>query len=418
MNIAVVGGGISGITAAFLLAKRHSVTLFEKNDYLGGHTNTRVVTDEAGRPVPVDTGFIVCNPTNYPNFYQLLSAWGVSLQDSNMSFGFHCEKSGVTYVGPTLGEALSLWENFFSPQFIRFLYQRWRFNCRIARDLADGALQSRTLGSYLDELQSDPFLVENYLAPLIGSIWSGPDSTVRDFPAATFARFFDNHGMLDFRKIPRWQTVQGGSHAYLQGFRNHFTGTIFIESPVASVRRRRDGCSLQLASGVVQQFDKVVFACHADETLSMLEDPSEAEREALESWSYSTNHTVLHTDTRVMPPDRRAWAAWNYHRSSNADSGSPVRITYYMNKLQSLPTSTHFFVTLNRTHEIDPARIAYEITYRHPVYTERSIQAQETIKQLNGTNYTFFCGAHLGYGFHEDGVKSALEAAKHFGIAL
>lgn len=418
MNIAVVGGGISGITAAFLLAQKHAVTLFEKNDYLGGHTNTRVVADETGAAIPVDTGFIVCNPTNYPNFYELLSTWGVSLQDSNMSFGFCCEKSGVTYVGPTFGEALSLWENFFSPQFIRFLYQRWRFNCRISRDLASGALQSKTLGAYLEDLHSDSFLVENYLAPLIGSIWSGPDSSVQDFPAGTFARFFDNHGMLDFRKIPRWQTVRGGSHAYLQGFRRNFTGTIRTASPVARVSRVDDGCRITLASGEEQRFDKVVLASHADESLAMLADPSETERQALESWGYSTNHTVLHTDTRVMPRQRRAWAAWNYYRPADAAPRGPVHITYYMNKLQRLETSTDFFVTLNRTTEIDPDRILYEVSYRHPVYTERSIQAQETIKALNGTSHTFFCGAHLGYGFHEDGVKSALEVTKHFGVGL
>jgi len=417
-KILVVGGGIAGITAAYVLSRAHNVTLLERNEYLGGHTNTRVVHDPINPELPVDTGFIVCNPRNYPNFYNFLAQLGITRQDSDMSFGFSCERTGLQYMGPSVKEFLAAPGNLLHPQFVKMIIEQFRFNRRALRDLREGNLGEIPLGEYLRELGTSEFFFDNYLAPLIGSIWSAPDSNALEFPALSFFTFFNNHGMLELHKRPQWQTVVGGSHAYVRAFRAAFPGEIRLAAPARAISRDAQGVTLTLDGAAPERYDAVVVATHADEALRLLADPSDEERAALGSWRYSTNRTVLHTDASVLGPKRRLWAAWNYRRRSAARADSPVAITYYMNKLQRLHAARDYFVTLNCNDSIDPSSIIYEVEYTHPIYTPKSPESQKAIKNLNGTRNTFFCGAYMRYGFHEDGVISALNVTQQMGLSL
>ena len=417
-NILVVGGGISGITAAYVLSRAHRVTLLEKNEYLGGHTNTRIVNDPLNSELAVDTGFIVCNPRNYTNFYLFLDQLGITRQPSDMSFGFSCERTGLQYMGPSIKEFLRAWENLFNPRFLGMIWEQQRFNRRALRDLREGTLGDQRLGDYLKEIGTSQYFFDHYLAPLIGSIWSSPDHTALQFPALSFFTFFNNHGMLELRKRPQWQTIVGGSHAYIKAFRKAFAGDIRLGTPAQSISRDDRGVLLKVDGAEPERYDAVVIATHADEALKLLQDPSEAERSALGSWSYSRNRAVLHTDASILGPKRHLWAAWNYRRRREAKTDSPVAITYYMNKLQNLKAERDYFVTLNCADDIDPRSVLYDVQYTHPVYTPASPVSQRAIAALNGSQNTYFCGAYMRYGFHEDGVISALNVTKQMGLSL
>lgn len=418
LRIVVVGGGVAGITAAYVLSTKHHVTLVERNDYVGGHTNTRVVPDPRNPELAVDTGFIVCNPRNYPNFYRFLDQLGVKRQDSDMSFGFSCEKTGLQYMGPSITEFLKAPGNLCNPQFVSMILEQQRFNRRALKDLRLGRLGEIPLGEYLKRVGASRYFFDNYLAPLIGSIWSAPDSNALEFPALSFLTFFNNHGMLEMSKRPQWQTVIGGSHTYIKAFRAKFSGELRVQKKALKILRADQGVVLYTEDREPETYDKVIIATHADEALALLGDPSDEEKRMLGSWSYSTNRTVLHTDSSVLGPRRRLWAAWNYRRRQSSDINSPVAITYYMNKLQRLNAGRDYFVTLNCGDEIDKGSILYEVEYTHPIYTPDSPLSQEGIRRLNGTRNTFFCGAYMRYGFHEDAVVSALEVARSFGLSL
>lgn len=418
MKIAIVGGGVAGITAAYLLGRSHDVTLFERNEYLGGHTNTRVIEDGEDAGSCIDTGFIVCNPTNYPNFYRFVAELGVELRDSDMSFGFYCEESGLQYKGPAWYELITEPLNFFRPGFLRMILDRQRFNRELLKALDEGQVKEEPIYDYVVRARCSVSFIDLYLVPLISSIWSSPGRDALNFPARTFGVFFRNHGMLDLSKRPRWQTVAGGSHAYLKAFKQIFKGKIFLDSEVASVSRTGDGVTVSVKNQEPLSFDKVVMASHADETLKLLSDPSPEESQLLGKWSYNKNRTVLHTDASVMPPKKRLWASWNYQRSKSGNDQHGVAITYYMNNLQGLETKKDYFVTLNCGDRIDPSKIIYETVYTHPVYTPESIATQEELQGINGDRNTFFCGAYMGYGFHEDAVKSSLKVAERLGISL
>ncbi|HMO02162.1 MAG TPA: FAD-dependent oxidoreductase [Oligoflexia bacterium] len=409
-KIAVVGGGISGIAAAQLLSERHHVTLFEKNHTLGGHTNTRTVSDPKFGEIAIDTGFIVCNPKNYPNFYKLLDSWNVALRNSEMSFGFYCENSSLQYLGPSLSYLLREPKNLANQQFLRMLFERTKFNRKILRELRQETLENIPLKQYLERLKISDFFVDHYLAPLIASIWSAPDTNAEQFPTLTFATFFNNHGMLDINPKLQWQTIVGGSHNYIKAFRKNFVGQIRENAPITGINRSKDKVSLRFKDGLIETFDKVFLATHADEALKILEDSDNEERDLLSKWRYSKNHAVLHSDSNVMPSKRKLWASWNYRRKLGQNKNAPVTITYFMNLLQGLRASENYFVTLNSLENIDEKKIIYETTYEHPVYTPDSVVAQEKLLKRNGFRHTYYCGAHLRYGFHEDGAWSAVQA--------
>ncbi len=418
LRIAVVGAGIAGITAAYLLGKRHDVTLIERNNYIGGHTNTIAVEDQPGATIPIDTGFIVCNPKTYPLFYRLLDEWGVRLRDSDMSFGYFCERTRIGYVGPSLLGLLRGYRNTFSLAFLRLILERRRFNRRASFDINQGLLDDVRLDAYLERVGANPYFVTHYLLPLAAAVWSSPDADMLQFPARAFLQFLQNHGMLAVGRRPQWQTVVGGSQAYVRAFRSKFRGKIIENAPAHSIKRHTESVSVHLQNREPMIFDHVVMAAHADESLAMLTDATSAEQELLSAWNYHSNSAQLHTDASVMPRNRRLWASWNYRRAQVCSSRAPISVTYHMNRLQGLRARRDYFVSLNAGSEVHPASVIYSANYSHPAYSSRAFAAQRELHRLNGSRRTHFCGSYMGYGFHEDAVASAVAVAGKLGVAL
>lgn len=417
-NIAVIGGGVAGIVAAYLLDKKHNVTLFDRNDYLGGHTHTVEIADGPDTGLAVDTGFIVLNDATYPLFQKFLKQLGVATRASEMSFGFQCLQTGLTYAGTDLNGLFIQRRNLASPRFYGFLLEIARFSKKARQDLDGGEILPCTLAEYLAKGRFSTFMINNYLVPMAAAIWSTPARTVTDFPAEPFLRFFRNHGLLSFRNRPQWRTVVGGSHSYVKAFIRNFKGTLKLRSTIAGVFREADRVQVTLAGGETLFFDQVIIATHADEALRLLKDPSGNEKRLLSPWRYQLNRTVLHTDSSLLPGPKAARAAWNFTRDADAALERPVFVTYYMNRLQGFSAHQEYCVTLNREQPFQPESVIAEMAYHHPLYTFESMATQAQLPQLNGRQRTCFCGSYFGYGFHEDAVKSAAAVGEAFGIEL
>ncbi len=417
-KIAVIGSGVAGIVASYLLQQKHEVTLFEQNDYLGGHTHTIEIADGPDAGLGIDTGFIVLNDATYPCFQKFLSCLDVATRPSDMSFGFQCRQSGLVYAGTDLNGLFAQRVNLINPKFFRLLFEIARFNKQAREDMENNAVPPVTLGQYLEKGRFSVFMIDNYLAPMAAAIWSTPALRAVDFPAKPFLRFFLNHGLLSFRNRPQWKTVIGGSHAYVKAFVRDFKGRTCLETPVRQVMRDSDGVKLALASGESLSFDQVVIATHADQALRLLKDPSNREERLLSPWRYQKNHTVLHTDASLLPRQKQAWAAWNFTRGLDSSGSRPVFVTYYMNRLQGLSAKRDYCVTLNRQEPFDPETVIAEMNYHHPLYSLESMATQSELPQLNGDRRTYFCGSYFGYGFHEDAVKAGVAVASQFGIDL
>jgi predicted NAD/FAD-binding protein len=415
-DVLVVGGGISGITVAYVLSKAYNVTLAEKNDYLGGHTNTRIVNDPQVGELPIDTGFIVCNSRNYPNFYNFLDQLGVSRQPSDMSFGFYCPLNHFCYLGPAWTDFIKVPQNLLKKDFIKLFFEQRKFNKRAMEDLSRGLLKQKPLRDYVQSLGLSDFFVQHYLSPLIASIWSSPAGITSEFPALTFIEFFNNHGMLQLSNRPQWETIKGGSITYINEFIRRFRGKIFISRGIEEIQRLDDKIKCRWSDGAEQIFDSVVMATHADEALKILADPVDSEVNILGVWQYSRNEAILHSDASILPPNKRYWASWNYTRSDCGEMVRPVQITYYMNRLQRLKVKKDYFVSLNSV--VRPETIHYRVNYSHPVYGSQTPDHQSALRAFSGTNNTYYCGAYLYNGFHEDGVTSALDVAAAFGLSL
>ncbi|HMO18081.1 MAG TPA: FAD-dependent oxidoreductase [Oligoflexia bacterium] len=445
-KIAVIGAGISGITASYLLQQKYDVTLFESLDRLGGHTNTVSVPDEAGVIWEVDTGFIVLNDCNYPILHELFERWNVRVRWSDMSFSFFDPVDPFYYAGTTLFGLFSQVENALRPSFYRFLFEILRF-CRDASLYlsvssspsrstlfpSPGVMTELSLGEFLERGGYSIDMIECYLLPMGSAIWSVPTETIRDFPAESFFRFFRNHGLLGLLKRPRWQTVCGGSSAYLSTFSSLFKGEVLLGSQVENVRRDlsrseggvaifyRDNKSDDLKE---KKFDEVVFACHADQALNMIDSPTVLEKDLLGVWKYQMNEAILHTDSSILPPCKHAWASWNYYgryRNSGLNDGglsNSATLTYYMNLLQGLDSKTDFLVTLNDDRHILKDKILKRISYSHPVYTAEAVYSQTRLHELQGKNHSYFAGSYFGNGFHEDGARSGAQVALFKGVAL
>jgi predicted NAD/FAD-binding protein len=418
LKIAIVGGGVAGIVSSYLLSQNHDVTLFEKNNYVGGHTATIVLEDGPDAGLAVDTGFIVCNDRTYPNFHKFLKSLGVPWRFSDMSFGFYCERSGLQYAGTDWRGIFAQRRNMLRPEFLRFLYEITRFNKLASRALEEGKLDGLTMEDFLRRHRFSRSLARDYVIPIGASIWSTPAGKMLQFPAVTMIQFFHHHGLLTLNDRPRWQTVVGGSHSYVKAFLKKFPGTIHTSSPVENVRRAPNGAVVRTHDGRDHKFDRVVMCAHANESLRLLADPSEDERRLLSAWSYENNHTVLHTDTSVMPPLRDAWASWNYTRERDGSERAHMSMTYHMNRLQGFRTRRQYCVTLNRRAAISRKHILREFNYTHPVYNFEAIRAQSELPRLNGARNTWFAGSYFGYGFHEDAVKSAVAVGAGFGVSL
>jgi predicted NAD/FAD-binding protein len=396
------------------LCRDHTVTVFEANDYAGGHTHT-VEVEQEGIRFPVDTGFIVFNEENYPNFVTLLSRLGIPSDPSSMSFSVTCRNTGLEYRPSTLSTLFADLRNLWNPVFWRMLAEILRFRRESGELLRDDE-RSITLGEYLAAKRYSQFFIENFLVPMGAAIWSADPERFRDFPAGQFVRFFQNHGFLHVVGQPQWRVVRGGSSRYVEAIIRPYRERIRLKTPVASFRRHPEYVEVTPAGSPPERYDHVVVATHSDQALSLLADPSEAEREILSSIPYQENLTILHKDISVLPGRRKVWAAWNYMVPK--DPVGRAVVTYDMNILQGHQSSAEFLVTLNYEDGIRPSEIFRRMVYHHPVYTCEGIQAQKRRDAINGVNRTWYCGAYWGYGFHEDGVNSALEVCRHFGRTL
>ena len=410
MKIAVVGTGIAGNVAAYHLSKQHEVTVFEADGRIGGHTNT-IGVNLAGRQYAVDTGFIVFNELTYPNFIELLDDLGVESQASDMGFSMRNENNGLEYKGSTLNSLFAQRRNLFRPSFYRMIRDVLRFE-REAPEVLEPGSAPISLGEFLKTRNYSSEFIEHYIIPMGAAIWSAQPGGMQNMPAAFFVRFFCNHGLLSVNDRPVWRVVKGGSNRYVEKLVEGHRDQIHLNAPVQSVRRHATHVELKIRGAEPQYFDQVFLACHSDQALKMLADPSETESEVLGSIKYQSNEAVLHTDTSLMPRRKRAWAAWNYHVL--AEQQERVVLTYNMNILQGLDAPEQFSVTLNNSEGIDPDRVLETIQYSHPVFTSEAIAAQSRQEEINGSDRTYYCGAYWRYGFHEDGVLSALNALEHF----
>ena len=410
MRIAIIGTGVSGLVTAHLLQDRHDITVFEARDRIGGHVNTIAIEERSGRLRSVDTGFIVYNETNYPLFTKLMSDLGVATQPSTMSFGVRSDAARLEYSSASLTTLFAQRRNLFNPGYIRMLRDILRFNRDAAPAILNGAA-ALTLGEYIETTDLSPRLAEHYLMPMGSALWSIPGGRVLEMPAEFFVRFFENHGMLTVNNQPEWRVIEGGSARYVEALATPFRDRVRTSTPVRRVERHHAHVTVD-----GEAFDHVVFACHSDQALSILADPNRAEREVLAALPFQENDVVLHTDTSVLPRSKRAWASWNY--KVGADPEAPATVTYNMNKLQTLDADPTYCVTLNDTESIDPETILYRTKLSHPMYTLEGMAAQKRHEEISGHGHTHYCGAYWGFGFHEDGVRSAATVAKRFGGAL
>jgi uncharacterized protein len=417
-RVAVVGCGVAGLTAAWLLSRKHEVRLFERNDYAGGHTRTLRVESGVDAGLPVDTGFIVMNHRNYPLFTQVLEQLQVPLADSSMTFSYHDQKSGYGYAGNSLGTLIPKLSYLLRPDHLRLLRDLWRFARVGYRDLQSGFLRDKTLGDYFRIRSFSDAFLERYFYPMGAAIWSSPVEQMQAFPAEPYFHFLENHGLLRLTNRPQWRYVKGGSRSYVEAMLKQFPHPPRLKAAPRHIHRTAKGIRLTTKDGTEEQFDQVVIGAHADEALQLLADPSEAEKANLGAWRYQPNEVTLHTGTDHLPPDPKQWASWNFIREGGDARDRPVRISYYMNRLQRLEAEHDYIVTLNAGSSIPEETIINRTTLTHPLYSEASIATQPRLRAMNGQRHTWFCGSYFGYGFHEDAVQSAVEVARGFGIEL
>ena len=414
MRIAIVGAGVSGMVAAHLLYRRHEIVVFEAGDYAGGHANT-VRVDTPEQTHHVDTGFMVFNDRNYPSFERLLGQLGVASQPTSMSFGVSDGLGDFEYNSASPNGLFAKRAHLATPWFHRMIADLVRFN-RGARELLSGAHGEVSLGEWLAAHRFSDAFVQRLIVPQIAAVWSADPRQMWSFPARFIAEFFDNHGMLTLTGRPHWRTVGGGSESYVRALVRPWRHRLRLSAPVEAIERSDGGVMVKPRGAETECFDEVVIATHADQALAMLTDADPREREILGSMPYQANEAVLHTDARILPRRRRAWASWNYHLLQTPTDRATV--TYHMNRLQSLQADRELCVTLNRTDAIDPAHVIRTIPYAHPVYTAEGVRAQARRPEISGRNRTHYCGAYWGWGFHEDGVRSALVVGEHFGVGL
>lgn len=410
MKVAIIGTGISGNVLAYHLHKQHDITIFEANDYIGGHTHTHDIhINDAD--YAIDTGFIVFNYHTYPNFIQLLEELNVEIQKSNMSFSVKCEQTGLEYNGNNLNSMFAQRSNLFRPAFYRMINDILRFN-RDSLLLLQQSATKISLGEYLKSNDYSQQFIDQYIIPMGSAIWSSSYDQMMGFPVSFFIRFFHNHGLLNVSNRPDWYVIKGGSKSYVSKLTQGFKDNIRLSSPVHRVKRLATHVEISSDSMQNEKFDYVFFACHSDQALNMLSEPDYFEQEILTAFPYQDNEAILHTDTRLLPKRKLAWAAWNYHNTSS--TAAPAAVTYNINLLQGIQANDTFCVTLNNTQAIAESKIIKRLHYSHPLFTQRGIAAQAEHANLNGRNRCYYAGAYWRFGFHEDGVVSALDTLNDF----
>jgi uncharacterized protein len=412
-SVAVIGAGIAGLAAAYFLSRRHRVHLFEKEPRLGGHTNT-VVVDGANGAVALDTGFLVHNDRTYPNLVRLFGELGVATRDSDMSFAVSCRRTGLEYSSRGANGFFAQRRNLVRPSHLSLLREIVRFNREAPAVLGAPDAERQTLGDFLESRGFGEGFTHRYLFPMASAIWSASLDAIRSFPALTLIRFFDNHGLLSLTAQPTWKVVAGGSHTYIPRLTAQLSGHIHHGASIDSVRRGEDGVTLTFRDRRSTRFDEVVFACHGDQVLPMLADPSDRERDVLTTFTTTTNVAWLHTDASVLPVRQRARASWNYLLA--ADGKAAPMVTYDLNRLQGIHTPEQYCVTLNPDGQIDERAVLRRFVYRHPLYTREAIRAQQRWREVSGVNRTHYCGAYWFHGFHEDGLNSALRVSSALGV--
>ncbi len=410
MKIAIIGSGIAGNLAAYRLHADHQITVYEAGSHVGGHAHTHTL-DLGGKHVDVDTGFIVFNDRTYPNFIALLDELGVASQASAMSFSVRNDARNMEYNGTTVNSLFAQRRNLLRPSFLAMVRDILKFNRHAPQLLLQGEGEL-PLGEVLQRQRYSQSFVDHYIIPMGAAIWSTNPASMFNFPARFFVRFLMNHGMLTVNDRPQWRTIVGGSARYVEKLTAPFRDRIRLRTPVEWIRRQPGSVLVKAQGSEAERYDAVFMACHSDQALQLLTDPTQAEREVLGAIPYQRNEAILHTDSRLMPRRRLAWACWNYHSIANHEG--PLALTYNMNMLQNLDTRENLMVTLNRSDMIDRSRIILRATYHHPVFTPASIAAQARQREINGHHGTYYCGAWWRNGFHEDGVVSAMDALAHF----
>ena len=410
-NIAIIGSGISGLSAAWLLSKTHNVTLFEKNAVLGGHSNT-VLAPTPNGPVPVDTGFIVYNEKNYPNLTAFFDHFQVETVRSYMSFAVSVGEGRMEYSGEYLWGLFGQRRNIVRPRHWRLVSDIMRFFREAEQQIAQ-CPDDLSIAQFLERFGYSPAFIEDHILPISAAIWSTPSRGMLDFPARTFIEFFANHSLLQVTGRPLWRTVKSGSRQYIDKLMAASRMETVLNAAITSVRRHAQGVEIYFENGTHRHFDQVVFATHADQALALIADPTDAEGRVLSAFRYTSNRAVLHNDKSFMPRRRHLWSAWNYLRATTGEEG--LSLTYWMNKLQRLDTTQDMFVTLNPHRPVAPEKVLYEVDYEHPLFDAEAIATQSQLWQVQGVNKTWFAGAWMGYGFHEDGLQSGLEVAERIG---
>ena len=418
-KIAVIGSGIAGLTAAYYLSRKHEVFLFEKENRLGGHTHT-VSVESSGGPLPIDTGFIVHNDLTYPNFIRLMKELQIPRMNSDMSFAVSCRKTGYEYSSRGVWGFFAQKRNVLSTTPWKLFGEIKRFNREAVEVLKRPELEALKLGEFLDQKKFSSEFRDLYLVPMAAAVWSCAPRAVNEFPAATLIRFFDNHRFLTVTEQAQWKTIPGGCGRYLEPITKPLRERIFVGTHIRGIARDEQGVTVRFREErPAMRFDEVVFATHGDQVLPLLEDATEKEKQVLGAFQTSRNDVVLHTDESLLPKRKAARASWNYLLHMDERNGhSPVTMTYHMNRLQSLPVKENYCVTLNANAQIRPERVVRKFIYNHPLYTLEAIAAQKRWSEISGVNRTHFCGAYWSYGFHEDGVNSALRVARTQGIQV
>lgn len=413
-SIAIIGSGISGLSAAYFLSDKFAVKVFEKNDYLGGHSNT-VEVDYFNKKIAVDTGFIVFNHQTYPNLTPFFKLLNVAYENSNMSFSVKIDDGALEYAGTNIRTVFAQKKNAFNPRFLRMLSDILRFNKEAEKILQRTFDANYSLKNLLDDLRVDEYFRQYYLLPMSGAIWSCPLAAMLTYPAQSFVRFFKNHGLLTVANQPQWFTISGGSKEYVKKIAAKIGNeNVYLNNPAIAVERKGDKVSVQSQRGE-EFFDYVIFANHGDQVLDILQNPNPEEIAVLKNFKYQPNLAVLHRDTSIMPKSKKAWASWVYSKNSG-DSGDKISISYWMNNLQNIDHEYPLFVTLNPNQKIAADKIFAQFNYEHPIFDQAAVEAQESITRIQGMNRIYFCGAYQKYGFHEDGISSALKAVNQLGV--
>jgi predicted NAD/FAD-binding protein len=414
-RIAVIGTGISGLSAAYLLHPHNDITVYEKENRSGGHSRT-VTVRHGDRDIPVDTGFIVFNERNYPHLTGMFRHLGVAVKDSDMTFGLTVDGGRLEWGARDFNAVFGQRRNLLRPSFYKLLLQVMRFNATVSQEAA--CVPGATLGELLTRMKLGQAFRRSYLLPMAGAIWSCPPQQMLEFPAQTFVRFFENHGLLSVSGQPQWRTVVGGSQQYVERLSASFSHRIRTGCGASRVVRRNRGVSVIDAQGAEERHDEVVFACHADEALALLGDAGVEERKALGAIGYQRNVAVLHRDPGFMPKNKRCWASWVYHADNHHEDQPAISLTYWMNSLQGIDERYPLFVTLNPSRDIAPELVLDRHEFMHPVFDFAALEAQKSLKAMQGLRNTWYCGSHLGHGFHEDGLVSAVNVATALGASV